>query len=136
MYKDVLKVIMSESSTTIKTLTGSEVLNTIRNGGRGSLTEKHSWDIVQTETNIRRLTEIECERLQGFPDNWTAKGFYPVKKISQKQFNALSNEEKIKLFENTVEKKTPKGQRYKQCGNAVTTKIVKLIGGKLKINYQ
>ena len=20
---------------------------------------------------IRRLTEIECERLQGFPDNWT-----------------------------------------------------------------
>jgi site-specific DNA-cytosine methylase len=21
--------------------------------------------------NIRRLTEIECERLQGFPDGWT-----------------------------------------------------------------
>jgi len=22
-------------------------------------------------SNIRRLTPIECERLQGFPDNWT-----------------------------------------------------------------
>ena len=24
-----------------------------------------------TETVVRRLTELECERLQGFPDNWT-----------------------------------------------------------------
>ena len=23
--------------------------------------------------SIRRLTPIECERLQGFPDNWTAE---------------------------------------------------------------
>ena len=26
--------------------------------------------IVSTDT-VRRLTPIECERLQGFPDNWT-----------------------------------------------------------------
>jgi len=26
---------------------------------------------VQTEGNLRRLTPIECERLQGFPDGWT-----------------------------------------------------------------
>jgi DNA (cytosine-5)-methyltransferase 1 len=25
-----------------------------------------------TDTKVRRLTPIECERLQGFPDNWTA----------------------------------------------------------------
>jgi len=24
------------------------------------------------DTTVRRLTPIECERLQGFPDNWTA----------------------------------------------------------------
>ena len=52
---------------------------------------------------IRRLTMIECERLQGFPDNWT---------------EGVSDT-----------------QRYKQCGNAVTTKVIKsimeqLIGGK------
>ena len=26
----------------------------------------------QLESNVRRLTPIECERLQGFPDDWTA----------------------------------------------------------------
>jgi DNA (cytosine-5)-methyltransferase 1 len=26
---------------------------------------------VVTEDTVRRLTPIECERLQGFPDNWT-----------------------------------------------------------------
>ena len=26
---------------------------------------------VATETIVRRLTPTECERLQGFPDNWT-----------------------------------------------------------------
>lgn len=27
---------------------------------------------VQTATAVRRLTPLECERLQGFPDGWTA----------------------------------------------------------------
>lgn len=26
---------------------------------------------VATARNVRRLTPVECERLQGFPDNWT-----------------------------------------------------------------
>ena len=26
---------------------------------------------LQNEIGIRRLTPLECERLQGFPDNWT-----------------------------------------------------------------
>ncbi len=45
---------------------------TVRTGGRGSLTKKHAWDIVEDNSNIRRLTPTECERLQGFPDGWTA----------------------------------------------------------------
>jgi site-specific DNA-cytosine methylase len=27
---------------------------------------------MATETQVRRLTPLECERLQGFPDGWTA----------------------------------------------------------------
>ena len=27
---------------------------------------------VIVESNVRRLTPVECERLQGFPDDWTA----------------------------------------------------------------
>lgn len=59
-------------------------------------------------SNIRRLTEIECERLQGFPDNWTEYGNYDgnVKKI-------------------------PKTQRYKMLGNAVTVKVVEEIAKRL-----
>lgn len=57
---------------------------------------------------IRRLTEVECERLQGFPDNHTMYGNYDgeIKKIS-------------------------KTQRYKMCGNAVTVDVVQMIGKKL-----
>jgi DNA (cytosine-5)-methyltransferase 1 len=29
---------------------------------------------VATTSQVRRLTPVECERLQGFPDNWTAIG--------------------------------------------------------------
>ena len=47
---------------------------------------------------IRKLTPIECERLQGFPDNWT---------------EGVSDT-----------------QRYKQCGNAVTTKVISAIASQ------
>ena len=60
-------------------------------------------------SRMRRLTEIECERLQGFPDNWTQYGDYNgrIKRIS-------------------------KTQRYKLIGNAVTVDIVELIAKRLK----
>lgn len=45
----------------------------IKEKGEPSLTltsqDKHG---VQIDSRIRRLTPLECERLQGFPDNWTA----------------------------------------------------------------
>jgi site-specific DNA-cytosine methylase len=58
---------------------------------------------------IRRLTPIECERLQGFPDNHTSLGDY---------------DGEVKPVSNT--------QRYKQCGNAVTVDVVKAVAEKLK----
>ena len=57
---------------------------------------------------IRRLTEIECERLQGFPDNWTQYGNYNGRK-----------------------RRISKTQRYKLIGNAVTVDIVELIAKRL-----
>lgn len=54
---------------------------------------------------IRRLTPLECERLQGFPDNWTKVG-----------------------IGNTPMSDT---QRYKMCGNAVTTNVVTAIVERL-----
>jgi len=64
---------------------------------------------IKDNYRIRRLTPIECERLQGFPDDHTKYGIYDgeVKEVS-------------------------KSQRYKQCGNAVTVDIVALIAEKVK----
>lgn len=53
------------------------------------------------DVRIRRLTPIECERLQGFPDDWT-------------KFNADGEQ-----ISDT--------QRYKMCGNAVTTNVVQAV---------
>ena len=47
-----------------------KISNSVRTSGRGSI-DRHSWDIVNDGVKIRRLTPVECERLQGFPDNWT-----------------------------------------------------------------
>ena len=67
-------------------------------------------DNVPYVNDIRRLTEIECERLQGFPDDWTKFGNY-----------------------DGVVKQIPKTQRYKMCGNAVTTNVVRAIGERLNL---
>lgn len=179
---------LHSSMTLVKTLKGSDTLNTIRSGGRGSLTDKHSWDIVKigafrgrnpenpksresglptaqmleinkegvsntltsvqkdnvvVTDNIRRLTEIECERLQGFPDDWTRFGIYLSKKVNKYIFgkNKKWRTEKAthRLFIHAVnstelvKKEIPATQRYRMLGNAVTVKVVEEISQRLKI---
>ena len=75
--------------------------------------------------SIRRLTEIECERLQGFPDNWTEYGIY------EKQVWINKKEKTFKIVENKI--KIPKTQRYKMLGNAVTVKVVEIIAKRLNL---
>jgi site-specific DNA-cytosine methylase len=36
-----------------------------------TMTSKRARDLIAYPTGMRRLMPIECERLQGFPDNWT-----------------------------------------------------------------
>lgn len=64
---------------------------------------------LSEKARIRRLTPIECERLQGFPDNHTEYGDY---------------DGEIVKVSNT--------QRYKQCGNAVTVDVVQAVAEKCK----
>jgi DNA (cytosine-5)-methyltransferase 1 len=59
---------------------------------------------VKIDSRIRRLTPLECERLQGFPDNWTAIG--TGGEISDTQ-------------------------RYKMCGNAVSVPVVAAVGKRI-----
>ena len=62
---------------------------------------------------IRYLTEIECERLQGFPDDWTKWGCYDGET-----------------------KEIAKTNRYKLIGNAVTVDIVELIAKRLRLKLK
>ena len=48
--------------------------NTVRSSGRGSgIDNKRNWDTIRLSENeiIRKLTPVECERLQSLPDNYT-----------------------------------------------------------------
>jgi len=51
---------------------------------------------------VRRLTPIECERLQGFPDDYT-----------------------------NIKEKTPDGPRYKAMGNSMAVPVMKWIGKRI-----
>lgn len=69
-------------------------------GISSTLTAVQKDNMVVDPPRIRRLTPLECERLQGFPDNWTAQG----------TDGAISD-----------------SQRYKMCGNAVTVNVVRAV---------
>jgi len=71
-----------------------------------------SQELLINGKQVRRLTEIECERLQGFPDDWTMFGNYDgvVKEISATQ-------------------------RYKLIGNAASKVMVEMIGQRLLYNF-
>jgi DNA (cytosine-5)-methyltransferase 1 len=57
---------------------------------------------------VRRLTPVECERLQGFPDNWTA----------------------IPWRKKTAEE-CPDGPRYKALGNSMAVNCMAWIGERI-----
>jgi DNA (cytosine-5)-methyltransferase 1 len=57
---------------------------------------------------VRRLTPVECERLQGFPDNWS--------RISWK---------------GKPEEECPDGPRYKACGNSMAVPVMRWIGERI-----
>lgn len=55
--------------------------------------------IIDDDTVVRRLTPLECERLQGFPDGWTDIGEY--------------------IDTNGKKRKTSDTARYKALGNSI-----------------
>ena len=67
---------------------------------------------------IRKLSVKECERLQGFPDDWTSE---------KAEVELVGNE-----WQATGKvAKQADGPRYKQMGNAVTVNVAAWFGGRL-----
>jgi len=95
--------------------TGGNIKRRVR-----STLDKPSWTLGGSQTLInenqviRRLTPVECERLQGFPDNWTLYGLT----ITGARVE-ISNT-----------------QRYKTLGNAVTTNVITAIGKLILLHFE
>ena len=78
-------------------------------GGGHSGGNHSDMDLIrQNENSIRRLTPVECCRLQGFPDDWNEKG--------------IIDGEIVEISDT---------QRYKQCGNAVTVDVVQAVAERI-----
>jgi DNA (cytosine-5)-methyltransferase 1 len=63
---------------------------------------------ISANSGVRRLTPVECERLQGFPDNWTAinfRGHCPA----------------------------ADGLRYKALGNSMAVPVIRWIGQRIQL---
>ena len=72
----------------------------------------------QQNLTVRRLTPIECERLQGFPDNWTSEKMELI--LEENEWKATG-----KVL------KQADGPRYKAMGNAVTVNVAEWIGKQI-----
>jgi DNA (cytosine-5)-methyltransferase 1 len=75
-----------------------DLAGTIQRGGAGG---RHD-GVMQPNMAVRRLTPVECERLQGFPDNYT-----------------------------NIKDKCPDGPRYKALGNSWAVPVVRWIGERI-----
>ena len=62
----------------------------------------HSGPKIMQDMAVRRLTPIECERLQGFPDNYT-----------------------------NIKENCPDGPRYKALGNSMAVPVMRWIGERI-----
>ena len=81
--------------------TNKNTSQTIRNG----TDIDHVGGLMQNMV-VRRLTEVECERLQGFPDNYT-----------------------------NIKENCPSGARYKALGNSMAVPVMRWIGERIN-NYE
>lgn len=61
---------------------------------------------------VRRLTPVECERLQGFPDGWTEIGEWVDSKGKTRS--------------------TSDGARYKALGNSFAVPVVRWLGERIQ----
>lgn len=96
----------------------------IGTAGKGALTcEETTFTLAATQDQtlfqpdadgyvVRRLTPVECERLQGFPDGWTDIGEWVDSKGKTRS--------------------TTDGARYKALGNSFAVPVVRWIGERIQ----
>lgn len=105
--KDHARALREGASHSYQFVSGTSPTIRAREGGGGWPDERDPEQIMGPIP--RRLTPVECERLQGFPDDWTAEG-------------VDANGEPTEISDT---------QRYKQLGNAVSVPVSAWIGARI-----
>lgn len=79
-------------------------------GGKDAASEgKATANVGLCSAHVRRLTPVECERLQGFPDNWT-----------------------LIPYRGKAKENCPDAPRYKAIGNSWAVPVVRWLGQRIK----
>lgn len=91
---------------------------------------------VMQQMAVRRLTPVECERLQGFPDNYTNIPWTEYQRIQKQAAKAGTSFEaelkkRGKVLHTTVNE-CPDGPRYKALGNSWAVPNVRWIGQRIQ----
>lgn len=79
---------------------------------------------------VRRLTPVECERLQGFPDNWTLIPVDKRKKLTTDEYVYLRHHNPNMTAEEAY-RLAADGPRYKAIGNSMAVPVMAWIGKRI-----
>lgn len=119
------------------------------NDGTGSTCKardhKDATDLVVTSANsgsnqapaimqnmaVRRLTPIECERLQGFPDNYTLIPTQKSKQLTAEEYAYLRHH-RPELTAEQAYRLAADGPRYKAIGNSMAVPVMRWIGSRIQ----
>ena len=87
--------------------------------------------LLATSFAVRRLTARECERLQGFPDDYTLIPNYR-RKLRADEVEEMAAYLGIPLEQARRLGATPDGPRYKAIGNSMATPVMAWIGSRIQ----
>ncbi|HCN6295707.1 TPA: Dam family site-specific DNA-(adenine-N6)-methyltransferase [Escherichia coli] len=88
------------------------------------------YEVRNEEVAVRRLTPVECERLQGFPDGHTLIPTEKRKKVNSDELAYLRNHYPD-LSEEEAAMLAADGPRYKAIGNSMAVPVMQWIGCRI-----
>ena len=118
-HKDATDLIVNDNNK-MTSWDGSQTSPTLTKnnaGGNQRMPDKDNFNaVIEPMTTVRRLTEKECERLQGFPDGWTNIGEWEDSRGKKRQTTASA--------------------RYKALGNSIATPFWQYLARRICAQYE
>ncbi|MFX2553403.1 DNA (cytosine-5-)-methyltransferase [Enterobacter roggenkampii] len=86
---------------------------------------------IMQNMDVRRLTPVECERLQGFPDNHTLIPTQKRKQLTAEEYAYLRHH-RPELTAEQAYRLAADGPRYKAIGNSMAVPVMRWIGSRIQ----